>query len=172
MITTNLKYYAIQVEDNLEFSIQEKLSYIFPELETLIPVEKQIITIDGKRFLYQDRMMPEYILIGSDNLTSQITDKINKIKGVISILSAKIKGKSIPTELESSEVKRFIKKKPITDYLEVKDTVNILHGLYAGFEAKIDSIENDILTLTVEIKGTPVITLPVWYIGKQIEGDK
>lgn len=166
-IQTN--YYAVQTEEDKEFSVKSKLKHLLPNLNFLIPLSEETLTIGGKRFEHQSLLMPEYVILEAEELTDSDIDKISKTKGVIGILSDKIKGKNVPSKIEPNEIKRFIKK--VYSPEEEFKNAHILYGQFAGYLGTVEQIIDDEVHLTVNIKNQPKIVLPIWYLGKEEIGE-
>lgn len=168
----SIKYYAIYVEENEELNVENRIRKLDPVVELLIPVEEDYITLDGRKFLTMTRLMPDYVLAGFEEMSTEEMNKINKIRGVIQVLADKIQNVLRPAAIEKNEANRFLKKKydpSINNLFKKNSSVNILNGQFAGFSAKIIDIHNDEVSLSVNIKHDPRLSLPVWQIGIPVE---
>lgn len=179
MDSTVTNYYIVQTEEDKEFAVQKKIKSIYPEFDVVIPTEENVMSIQGRKFLYNSRMMPDYLFVGAKVLDPTAFEQISKIKDVIQIMSEVSGAKRIPSRLEKDEVNRFIARpnKKAVEFIETMrgfgSTVNIIYGQYAGYSASIKSVtdDNDII-VTVNISAKPKIKLPVWHIGYELKQEK
>lgn len=172
-----INYYIVQTEEDKEFFVQNKIRSLF-KFETIIPTEELIISINGRKFAYHSRLMPDYLFIGTERLSSNHIDIISKIKGVLQVMTESSSSGPTPYILQKDEVSRFINRpdKKVNEFITLENGVglgkkiNIISGQYAGYEAIVQSIgEDKSLTVTVSSGSKPKVKIPIWFVGKEVE---
>ena len=73
--------------------------------------EETVLNIKGKRFFHSARTMPEYVIVGFEDFTKTMVEKINKIKEVVQVITETTTNGHVPSRLEFNDVKRIKKKK-------------------------------------------------------------
>ena len=171
-MTEIVNYYVIQTEENKEYCVSNKLRGIFglDVKDVIIPTEETIINIRGRRFYHSTRTMPEYVIIGLVEFTKEMVDRINLIKEVVQVITETTKKGPIPAKLEFSEVKSILKN--VSKRTTYDGKVNILRGQYAGYSGSIVALIDDDVKIVIDIKNNPSVTIPIWYIGKEVLADK
>ena len=168
-MSNKLSYYVIQTEENREFSVKKKLISLFKEADVIVPVRRVRKSIKGENFMYFDRLMPDYVLFGVEELTSAHTDKILDIKGIVSMLTESYSGTQKPSALSKDECKRFTRS---VDELEISKIItgdiNVVFGQYAGFKATINKRLDDEIVVVIETRTKPKARLPLWYLAKKL----
>ncbi len=174
-MNTTINYYTVQTEEDKEFLVQKKLRSLFQNSEIVIPTEEKIMSINGKKFSYSSRIIPDYVFVGKEDLNKNEVKKIEMVKGVIQIISETTNNGLVPSTLEKDEVSRFIlrpnkKAAEILDSIKNFEFINIIAGQYAGYSATIKSIteDNDIM-VSINIPSKPKVKVPVWNIGYELE---
>ncbi len=171
-------YYIIQTEENKEFAVQSKLRDVFPKFDIVIPTEETVVSLNGRKFLYHNRLMPDYVFLGCSLLSKIDAEKISKIKDVVGIMINVTSSGPQPCFLEKDEVKRFIEKpnkrnveivSMIKNLADSNSSVNVLYGQYAGYSGKVKSITEDKeVIVMIENKSQAKVKLPIWYLGHEL----
>ena len=125
--------------------------------EILVPTEKVVRMLKGKRVTKEKTLFPGYIYIEAD-LAGEVPHVIRQIPGVLGFLSG-VKGGD-PMPITQQEVNRLLGKMDemamedgqILNPFKVGDAVKITHGLFKDFEGIVEEISEDNKKLKVEVK--------------------
>ncbi len=172
----SFSYYTFQTEENKEFVVSGKVKEKFKKFDVIIPTEEKILFAGGRRFMYYERLLPDYIFIGAENLTQKDFDEIRFTKGII---NSKVLNSPEICKLSKEDTNKFIVKplkktnamlQVLIDELKVGKSINIISGQYANYTAIVRSVnDNCEINVTVNIPSKPKTILPLWFIGQEIK---
>ncbi len=169
-------YYTFQTKENEEFSVSSKIKERFKNVDVVIPTEEKILNINGRKFLYYERLLPDYVFVGSENLSQDEFDKICEVKNII---KSNILNSPDVCKLSKEDINRFITKplkktntmlEILSNVLKIGKTINIISGQYANYTATIKSInDNYEIFVIINIPTKPKVMVPLWFIGHELK---
>ncbi len=160
------KWYAIYCSSNHEKKTKEnierelryaKLENCVPKI--VIPTEKVVIELKGKKILREKIVLPCYIFMNADLSNGELLPVIRNTKGVMGFINPSDgRSRRIPEALKDAEVEKFLKigSDKGEDLLKIKffinERVKIMEGAFATFEGNIEKIDESKKTLKVIVK--------------------
>lgn len=180
---SELKWYVLKAISGQENKVKnyietevKRLSYEKDVTQVVIPMEKTISIVKGKKVAKEKPYFPGYLMVEA-NLHGEIPHIIKNIPGVISFLSLSKGGDPVPMRKE--EVNRMLGvMDELSEHLATVnipyvngETVRITAGAFSGFQGIIESISEDKKKVEVSVmffnRKTPV-ELPINQIEKII----
>ena len=140
--------YENKVKDNLEKSVENNgmQNLIF---DVRVPVEDVVEIKGNKRVKTQRKVYPGYVLVHMIE-TSESWYLVRNTRGVTGFVGPG----SRPTPLTEEEVLalNFEEEVRVTLSFKEGDTVDIIDGLFEGYSGVVQSISDDMKTVTVLVK--------------------
>lgn len=158
----SMEWYVLRAISGKEGKVKE---YIDAEIkngslngnvaQVLIPTEKKVTSVNGKRVVKEVNYLPGYVLVEA-KLVGEIAHALRNTPNVLGFLP----DMNNPTPLRESEVNRILGK---VDEIEedadnmqipflVGDVVKVTEGPFAGFSGAIEKIDEDKKKVTVQVK--------------------
>lgn len=171
MANTELNWYVLRAITGKEGKVKE---YIDAEIknktlspyvhQVLIPMEKVLMTRNGKRVVKERNLMSGYVLVQCQ-MVGEIPLALRNTPNVVGILG----GLDHPTPLRQAEVNRILgtvdelseeNSELLVPYV-VGEAVKVTEGPFSGFSGVVDKIDNEKKKLTVMVKvfgrNTPLV---------------
>ncbi len=153
VLENQFSWYTLKCTSNQEKTMKERILKRIAEenlseyvTNIVIPTEKEIKVVNGKKVLKERNVMPGYLLVQMDANHGEILPLFKKITGTFGFLS---EGKDKkPVAMRNNEMLRFLNiEQELTINLDniwyVNETVKILTGPFSGFKGTINKIDMD-----------------------------
>lgn len=168
-----MKYYVLKIKDNKELSVKEDLLRVFKEqLVVIMPFMKNSATIEGNKINFFNRLLPNYLIIGCQELDKGIVEKIAKINNTDGFIYSTSLSGDEPSVLEKDEAEQYLKDD--YDFGIIEKTLDgelvVLNGPYSGKTCRIKYKQLDYYSVIVNTRKTPEMKLPIWCLGKISRG--
>lgn len=162
--TERFKWYSIWVVTQQEKAIKQKIEreitnygYSNWVSNVEVPLDKTMVTINGKKVLREKVILPCYIFIRMDISHGEILPIIRNVQGVLGFINPSDgKTSKFPEPLRQTEIEKFLKLGDATvtkeTYFKPNDNVKILDGPFATFTGEIRQVLVDKKLLKVSVK--------------------
>lgn len=170
-----MKYYVLKTKDNKEFSIKEDLELTLgKEIVVIMPFIKNNVKIENGSILFFNRLLPNYLIIGTNDLSKDLIKKICRINNTDGFINSSTLSGEAPSELEKDEVSEYLKTeyKNSEIYKALDGDLVVLNGPYSGKTCRIKYKKLDYYGVIVNTRKTPEIKLPIWCLGKPSNGSQ
>ncbi len=125
--------------------------------DILVPTEKVVKMVKGKRVTKEKTLFPGYMYVEA-HLTGEVPHLIKSIPGVLGFLSG-VKGGD-PEPITQAEINRLLGKMDdlaleeghIHNPFKAGDAVKIIDGLFKDFEGVVEEVSDDNKKLRVTVK--------------------
>lgn len=159
------KWFTVRVATNKERFVNEKLTQEYSRrgipISSLLPIEKTVITKNGKKNFRDKIIYPGYIFVKSDNLEI-LQDCLKMIPGNAGILKSRT---GEPSVLKQSEVDKMMVDIEKNETLDLQtyvigEMVSIIGGPFDSFKGVIEELNKDKSKVKVNVsifgRNTPV----------------
>ena len=139
--------YENKVKANLEKIVENRgLEHLIYDIR--IPVETTVETDGDQEKVIENKVLPGYVLVKM-TMTDESWHAVRNIRGVTGFVGPG----SRPTPLTEAEVEALnIEERKVKAAFKVGDNVIISEGLFEGYSGMIQSISDDMKTVTVLVK--------------------
>lgn len=176
--STGMSYYAVQVQNQREKSVSERIIHegekgtLLGKIgNVLVPMESIYLVKDGKRIKKEKILLPGYIFIETSSV-GEVKYFLRGLKGTSGFLTSR-NGNIDP--LTEAEVNKMMgnndkdEKEVETDAFAIGEEVLIIDGPFSSMKAVIDEITGRKVKLNVSIFGrkTPLM-LEIHQIDKKL----
>ncbi len=145
-----MNWYAIRTQNNKEKSVLEKLNLEIDRFgtntiigRTLVPMEKIVMTKNGKKFLREKTIYPGYVFVETSAL-GEVASILKGIQGAAGFVRSR-SGDIQP--IKDHEIKNLLQvqdeKRETLDNLtkfNIDDNINITDGPFSGFKGKVQEV--------------------------------
>ena len=166
MAETGMKWYVMRAISGKEGKVKEYVDALLQQggsfaqhvSQVLIPTEKVVTVVAGKRKIKEKNRFPGYVFVEADFVgeTQQI---LRNVPNVLGFLCA-TKGSTDPMALLPAEVNQMlgtvdelaIVPEVVVIPYEVGDKVKVIEGPFSGFEAVVEEVNSEKHNLKVSTK--------------------
>jgi len=166
-----MKYYIVQVQEEQEMFVKEKIESDYPSVKVIMPIESDMIELQGRKVIVFNRQLEDYIIISAEDTFN--IKKLNDANGVIKVLRETCSLKSPIHESPKEELVKFLSDTPkdIKNIIK-KGFINVVKGPNSGRRGKIKTIKEGIVTLQLfnhSKNESCIIRIPLWCIVKVLD---
>ncbi|MBQ8387302.1 MAG: transcription termination/antitermination factor NusG [Clostridia bacterium] len=139
--------YENKVKANVEKTVENRgLQHLIYDVR--IPVETTVEKNGDEEKIIEEKIMPGYVLIKM-TMTDESWHAVRNISGVTGFVGPG----SRPTPLSEQEVEDLaIEERKVHTGFSVGDNVKIIDGLFEGYTGTVQTISEDLKTVTVLVK--------------------
>jgi transcriptional antiterminator NusG len=139
--------YENKVKANVEKTVEKRgLQHLIYDVR--IPVETTVEKNGDEEKIIEEKIMPGYVLIKM-TMTDESWHAVRNISGVTGFVGPG----SRPTPLSEQEVEDLaIEERKVQSGFSIGDNVKIIDGLFEGYTGAIQTISEDLKTVTVLVK--------------------
>ena len=139
--------YENKVKANVEKTVENRgLQHLIYDVR--IPVETTVEKNGDEEKIIEEKIMPGYVLIKM-TMTDESWHAVRNISGVTGFVGPG----SRPTPLSEQEVEDLaIEERKVQSGFSIGDNVKIIDGLFEGYTGAIQTISEDLKTVTVLVK--------------------
>ena len=139
--------YENKVKANIEKTVEHRgLEHLIYDVR--IPVETTIEKNGDEEKVIENKIMPGYVLVKM-TMTDESWHAVRNISGVTGFVGPG----SRPTPLSEQEVEDLaIEERKVQSAFAVGDNVKIIDGLFEGYTGTVQTISEDLKTVTVLVK--------------------
>ena len=139
--------YENKVKANIEKTVENRgLEHLIYDVR--IPVETTIEKNGDEEKVIENKIMPGYVLVKM-TMTDESWHAVRNISGVTGFVGPG----SRPTPLSEQEVEDLaIEERKVQSAFAVGDNVKIIDGLFEGYTGTVQTISEDLKTVTVLVK--------------------
>jgi transcriptional antiterminator NusG len=139
--------YENKVKANVEKTVENRgLQHLIYDVR--IPVETTVEKNGDEEKIIEEKIMPGYVLIKM-TMTDESWHAVRNISGVTGFVGPG----SRPTPLSEQEVEDLaIEERKVHTGFSVGDNVKIIDGLFEGYTGAVQTISEDLKTVTVLVK--------------------
>ena len=139
--------YENKVKANIEKTVENRgLQHLIYDVR--IPVETTVEKNGDEEKIVENKIMPGYVLVKM-TMTDESWHAVRNISGVTGFVGPG----SRPTPLSEQEVEDLsIEERKVQTGFSVGDNVKIIDGLFEGYTGTVQTISEDLKTVTVLVK--------------------